>query len=310
MECARRSTWSVRPRRRRRLARGGRGCAAAGPDLPSGRRARRRRGRTAHRRRARRMLRWPRRARMMLPAWLDAEGAGGRRGRSRFVDYTPPSCTAGWSTPPAGTGSTPASRSPPRVERQPTGCWSPAPPWPTPPDDPFALAEMRTGLQPASPTARRSCCGSPPVRLRPTPGRSWSRTSPGTMRARCGGDAGAVLAAGGGALGSRDPAAAGGADERIAAPLADEGLALYAQHATSWRPATGGHLRRRGGPCLLGTDAVRDGVDVPGPFAAPPGSTASPGRDRSAAIPAAGDLAARGTMTRSRGPASPRRSAG
>ncbi|MFY8141238.1 MAG: helicase C-terminal domain-containing protein, partial [Caulobacter sp.] len=53
--------------------------------------------------------------------------------------------------------------------------------------------------------------------------------------------------------------------ERIAAPLADKGLALYAQHVD---PLEVGALvdifRAEEDSCLLGTDAVRDGVDVPG----------------------------------------------
>jgi ATP-dependent DNA helicase DinG len=53
--------------------------------------------------------------------------------------------------------------------------------------------------------------------------------------------------------------------ERIAAPLAEAGLALYAQHVD---PLESGALvdifRVEEDACLLGTDAVRDGVDVPG----------------------------------------------
>jgi len=53
--------------------------------------------------------------------------------------------------------------------------------------------------------------------------------------------------------------------EKIAAPLADKGLALYAQHVD---PLEVGALvdifRAEQDACLLGTDAVRDGVDVPG----------------------------------------------
>ncbi len=53
--------------------------------------------------------------------------------------------------------------------------------------------------------------------------------------------------------------------ERIAAPLAERGLSLYAQHVD---PLEIGALvdifRAEEDACLLGTDAVRDGVDVPG----------------------------------------------
>jgi ATP-dependent DNA helicase DinG len=74
------------------------------------------------------------------------------------------------------------------------------------------------------------------------------------------------LAAGGGALGlftaiSRLRAV----HKRLAAPLAAKGLPLFAQHVD---PIDTGTLvdmfRAERDACLLGTDAVRDGVDVPG----------------------------------------------
>ena len=53
--------------------------------------------------------------------------------------------------------------------------------------------------------------------------------------------------------------------ERIAAPLADKGLALYAQHVDALEVgALVDIFRAEEDSCLLGTDAVRDGVDVPG----------------------------------------------
>jgi len=74
------------------------------------------------------------------------------------------------------------------------------------------------------------------------------------------------LAAGGGALGLFTAVRALRAVEtRIAAPLADAGLALYAQHVD--RLDTGALVdlfRAEENACLLGTDALRDGVDVPG----------------------------------------------
>ncbi len=75
------------------------------------------------------------------------------------------------------------------------------------------------------------------------------------------------LAAGGGALGlftaiSRLRAVHG----RLAAPLAAAGLPLHAQHVDPMDIGTLVDLfRSRPEACLLGTDAVRDGVDVPGP---------------------------------------------
>jgi ATP-dependent DNA helicase DinG len=54
-------------------------------------------------------------------------------------------------------------------------------------------------------------------------------------------------------------------ESRIAAPLAEEGINLYAQHVD--RLDTGALVdlfRSEENACLLGTDALRDGVDVPG----------------------------------------------
>jgi ATP-dependent DNA helicase DinG len=74
------------------------------------------------------------------------------------------------------------------------------------------------------------------------------------------------LAAGGGALGlftaiSRLRAV----HKRLAKPLSEKGLPLYAQHVDPMDTATLVDLfRAERDACLLGTDAVRDGVDVPG----------------------------------------------
>jgi len=52
---------------------------------------------------------------------------------------------------------------------------------------------------------------------------------------------------------------------RIAAPMAAEGLPLYAQHVDPMDTGTLVDMfRAERDACLLGTDAVRDGVDVPG----------------------------------------------
>jgi len=54
-------------------------------------------------------------------------------------------------------------------------------------------------------------------------------------------------------------------EQRIQAPLADAGLTLYAQHVD--RLDTGALVdlfRAEENACLLGTDALRDGIDVPG----------------------------------------------
>jgi ATP-dependent DNA helicase DinG len=133
-------------------------------------------------------------------------------------------------------------------------------------DDPFALAEMRTGaarlpdrpktLRLASPfdyAAQARCFVVTDV------GKDDPRQIAAAMREL-------FLAAGGGGLGLFTAIRRLRAvHERIAAPLADKGLALYAQHVD---PLEVGALvdifRAEEDACLLGTDAVRDGVDVPG----------------------------------------------
>ncbi|HTQ15300.1 MAG TPA: helicase C-terminal domain-containing protein [Rhizomicrobium sp.] len=74
------------------------------------------------------------------------------------------------------------------------------------------------------------------------------------------------LAAGGGALGLFTAVRAlRGVEAAIAGPLADAGINLYAQHVD--RLDTGALVdlfRAEENACLLGTDALRDGVDVPG----------------------------------------------
>jgi hypothetical protein len=56
-----------------------------------------------------------------------------------------------------------------------------------------------------------------------------------------------------------------GIHARIAVPLADAGIALYAQHLDALDTGTLVDLfRSEENACLLGTDALRDGVDVPG----------------------------------------------
>lgn len=75
-----------------------------------------------------------------------------------------------------------------------------------------------------------------------------------------------MLASGGGALGlftaiSRLKAAYG----ELAAPLENAGIPLYGQHIDPMDTATLVDIfRQEEDACLLGTDAVRDGVDVPG----------------------------------------------
>jgi ATP-dependent DNA helicase DinG len=74
------------------------------------------------------------------------------------------------------------------------------------------------------------------------------------------------LASGGGALGLFTAVKTLRAvHARIAAPLADAGVVLYAQHMDALDTGTLVDLfRAEENACLLGTDALRDGVDVPG----------------------------------------------
>ena len=132
--------------------------------------------------------------------------------------------------------------------------------------DPFALAEMRTGAArlPASPKLMRLAspfdyAAQARAIVVTDVGREDPRQVASAMREL-------FLAAGGGGLGLFTAIRRLRAvHERIAAPLADKGLALYAQHVD---PLEVGALvdifRAEEDACLLGTDAVRDGVDVPG----------------------------------------------
>jgi ATP-dependent DNA helicase DinG len=131
---------------------------------------------------------------------------------------------------------------------------------------PFALAEMRTGAARLPETPKTLRLASPfdyAANARAIVVTDVAREDPrqvaAAMRAL-------FLAAGGGGLGlftaiKRLRAVY----DRIAAPLAESGLALYAQHVD---PLEIGALvdifRAEEDACLLGTDAVRDGVDVPG----------------------------------------------
>jgi ATP-dependent DNA helicase DinG len=133
-------------------------------------------------------------------------------------------------------------------------------------DDPFALAEMRTGAARLPERPKTVKLASPfdyaansRALVVTDVARDDARQVAAAMREL-------FLAAGGGGLGlftaiRRLKAV----HERIAAPLADKGLALYAQHVD---PLEAGALvdifRAEEDACLLGTDAVRDGVDVPG----------------------------------------------
>jgi ATP-dependent DNA helicase DinG len=133
-------------------------------------------------------------------------------------------------------------------------------------DDHWASAEVRTGAGHLPQPARRAHFGSPfqyQDQARIFVIRDVARRDPDALAAAY---RELFLAAGGGALGLftavralRDTAS------RIAHPLAEAGLTLYAQHVD--RLDTGALVdlfRAEENACLLGTDALRDGVDVPG----------------------------------------------
>lgn len=133
-------------------------------------------------------------------------------------------------------------------------------------DDPFALAEMRTGAARLPERPKTLRLASPfdyEANARAFVITDVSREDPRQVAAAM---RELFVAAGGGGLGLFTAIRRLRAVyERIAAPLADNGLALYAQHVD---PLEAGALvdifRAEEDACLLGTDAVRDGVDVPG----------------------------------------------
>jgi len=132
--------------------------------------------------------------------------------------------------------------------------------------EPFDLAQMRTGAShlPGRPRTLRLASpfdyGANAVALVVTDvGRDDPRQVAAAMREL-------FLAAGGGGLGLFTAIRRLRAvHERLAAPLAERGLALYAQHVDLLDVgALVDIFRVEEDACLLGTDAVRDGVDVPG----------------------------------------------
>jgi ATP-dependent DNA helicase DinG len=133
-------------------------------------------------------------------------------------------------------------------------------------DDHWVSAEVRTGAGHLTQPARRAHFGSPfryEDQARIFVVRDMPRRDADALAAAY---RELFLASGGGALGLftsirnlRDTG------QRIAEPLAEAGLTLYAQHID--RLDTGALVdlfRAEENACLLGTDALRDGVDVPG----------------------------------------------
>lgn len=133
-------------------------------------------------------------------------------------------------------------------------------------EDDWQSAEVRTGAAHLPEPARRASFGSPfsyADQSRVFIVKDVERRNPDQMAAAY---RELFLAAGGGGLGLFTAVRALKAVEsRIAAPLAAAGLTLYAQHVD--RLDTGALVdlfRSEENSCLLGTDALRDGVDVPG----------------------------------------------
>ncbi len=127
-------------------------------------------------------------------------------------------------------------------------------------------AEVRTGAAHLPEPPRRASFGSPfqyAEQARIFIVRDVARRDPAALAAAC---RELFLAAGGGALGLFTAVRMLRAVEsRIAAPLAEAGLTLYAQHVDKLDTGALVDLfRAEENACLLGTDALRDGVDVPG----------------------------------------------
>jgi ATP-dependent DNA helicase DinG len=127
-------------------------------------------------------------------------------------------------------------------------------------------AEVRTGALHLPQPARRASFGSPfhyEQQSRVFIVKDVPRRQPDALAAAM---RELFLAAGGGGLGLFTAVRAlRDTEARIAQPLADAGIALYAQHVD--RLDTGALVdlfRAEENACLLGTDALRDGVDVPG----------------------------------------------
>ena len=132
--------------------------------------------------------------------------------------------------------------------------------------DDWQSAEVRTGANHLPEPPRRASFGSPfryDEQSRIFIVRDVARRDPAALAAAC---RELFLAAGGGALGLfTSVRMLRAVESRISAPLADAGLTLFAQHVD--RLDTGALVdlfRAEENACLLGTDALRDGVDVPG----------------------------------------------
>jgi ATP-dependent DNA helicase DinG len=135
------------------------------------------------------------------------------------------------------------------------------------PETAWAAAEARVGAPHLLLPPRRAALASPfdyPAQARAFVVTDLGRATPIEQIAAA--YRALFVAAGGGALGLFTAIARLRAvHARIAAPLAEAGLDLYAQHVDAMDNATLVDIfRAEQDACLLGTDAMRDGVDVPG----------------------------------------------
>ena len=133
-------------------------------------------------------------------------------------------------------------------------------------DTDWAAAEIRTGVRHLASPPVLSALPSPfdyASNTRVLVVNDLNRDDPGQVAAAY---RELFLAAGGGGLGLFTAVARLRAvHERIAAPLEQAGLRLLAQHVDAFDTGTLVDIfRAEENTCLLGTDAVRDGVDVPG----------------------------------------------
>jgi ATP-dependent DNA helicase DinG len=132
--------------------------------------------------------------------------------------------------------------------------------------DDWQSAEVRTGAVHLPEPARRATFGSPFDYAQQSRVFIVRDVARGNVDQLAAAYRELFLAAGGGALGLFTAVRMlKGVENKIAGPLAEAGLTLYAQHID--RLDTGALVdlfRSEENSCLLGTDALRDGVDVPG----------------------------------------------
>ena len=134
------------------------------------------------------------------------------------------------------------------------------------PEEAWQAAEMRTGARHLAAPAIRAAAPSPfdyPAQTRALVVTDVRKDAPDLVAAAC---RSLFLAAGGGALGLFTAVQRLRAvHQRLAGPLDAAGIPLIAQHVDRMDVATLIDIfRAEPDSCLLGTDAVRDGVDVPG----------------------------------------------